>query len=76
MGHMKLSTCISLTTGVVFIYVVATTLPIHFGLIFMLFLLSQGLLIWMVLRILKDKRTSVKTFDNYFYEDVDIRRNN
>jgi len=73
---MRLDTCISLTSGVALVYVVATTLPVNFALIFILFLVSQCCLIWMVIRILKDKKTSSKTFDQYFYEDVDIRRNN
>ena len=70
----SLASCISLTTGVVIIYVVASTLPIAFPIVFWLFLLCQGLLIWMVIRILKDPRKSTRTFDSHFYEDASIRR--
>ncbi len=71
----SISAVISLTTGVVLVYVVASTLPVGFAVAFWLLLLSQGLLIWMVIRILKDKRTSDKTFETHFYEDSPIRRN-
>ncbi len=71
----SLNTVISLTTGVVLVYVIASTLPVGFAIVFWLLLLSQGLLIWMVIRILKDKRTSTRTFDTHFYEDSPIRRN-
>jgi hypothetical protein len=70
----NLSTCIALTSGTVLVYVVATTLPIGFSLLFWLMLLSQTLLIWMVIRILKDKAPqSGKTFDSHFYEDADLK---
>jgi len=71
----SISAVISLTTGVVLIYVITSTLSVGFAVTFWLLLLSQGLLIWMVIRILKDKRTSDKTFETHFYEDSPIRRN-
>ena len=71
----SISAVISLTTGVVLIYVIASTLAVGFAVAFWLLLLSQGLLIWMVIRILKDKRTSDKKFETHFYEDSPIRRN-
>ena len=67
----SLSGVISLTTGVVILYVMFSRLPVAFAVVFSLFLLSQAMLIWMVVRILKDKRKSVKTFETHFYEDVD-----
>jgi Flp pilus assembly protein TadB len=67
----SLRNCISLTTGVLIIYVVLANMPVAFGVVFLFFLLSEGLLLWMVFRILKEKRTSTKTFDSHFYEDVD-----
>lgn len=70
----SLASCISLTTGVVIIYVVTSTLPVGFPVVFWLFLLSQGLLIWMVIRILKDPGKSTKTFETHFYEDFPVRR--
>lgn len=67
----RLSNVISVTTGVMIIYVVMSQASVVFGAVFLLMLLSQGMLVWMVIRILKDQRTSTKTFETHFYEDVD-----
>ena len=67
----SLRNCISLTTGVVIIYVVLANMPVAFGIVFLFFLLSEAFLFWMVIRILTNKRTSTKTFDTHFYEDID-----
>lgn len=34
------------------------------------------LMVWMVLRILKDGEPSQRTFEDYFYDDSDYKRNN
>jgi hypothetical protein len=65
---------VTVTTLVVILYVVLSTLPLGFGITFFAMLVSQGLLIWMVISILKDRRESTRTFDDYFYEDADIRK--
>lgn len=70
----SLGACISVTSAVVLVYVITSTLPVAFPVVFWLFLLSQGLLIWMVIRILKDPWKSDKTFETHFYEDSPIRR--
>lgn len=70
---MKTDQVISLTSGVVLVYVISTTLPVQLSLILLLFLLSSGLLIYMVIRILKDPVSTTRTFDDYFYQDSDIR---
>ena len=64
---------ILITSTVVLIYVILSTLPVNFGLVFGTLLASQVLLLWMVITILKDRRTSSRTFDEFYYEDVDIR---
>lgn len=71
----KSALSVIVTSLVVLVYVILSTLPVSFSLVFLAMLLSQILLVWMVITILKDKRESTKTFDHYFYEDVDIRRN-
>jgi len=38
-----------------------------------LFIASPFLVIWMVYRVLKDGEESTRTFDEYFYDDVDIK---
>ena len=71
----KVQWTISITTAVVLIYVITSTLSSSFAIVFGLLLVSQILLIRMVLVILKDKNTSTKTFDEFYYEDVDIKVN-
>lgn len=63
---------IGLTTLCLVVYVVLANISADFGLIFLTLLITQCLLIWMVISILKDKRTSTRTFDEYFYEDADL----
>ena len=65
---------VTVTTVVVMLYVILSTLPVSFGIVFFAMLVSQGLLVWMVVSILKDTRKSTRTFDDYFYEDVDIHK--
>jgi hypothetical protein len=48
---------------------------VPFALVFGLFLIVSGLFVWMVITILKDPHPSSRTFDEYFYEDSDVRRN-
>jgi Flp pilus assembly protein TadB len=67
----RASNSISITTGVVIVYIVISQVSVAFNVVFLFLLVSQGLLIWMVVQILKDKRTSQKTFETHYYEDVD-----
>jgi hypothetical protein len=73
MSKTRISVCV--TTLVVLVYVTASTLSTNFAIVFLLLLLAQGLLIWMVITILKDKPAHDRTFDEYFYGDADIRPN-
>jgi high-affinity Fe2+/Pb2+ permease len=67
---------ISLITGLLLVYIVASTLPIYYGLIFFLFLLTSVGLLWMVYRILTDvENYNQRKFDDYFYQDVEIKKN-
>jgi hypothetical protein len=69
----KTATSVIVTTLVVIAYTIISTLPVNFSLVFSAMIASQGLLIWMVITILKDTRTSTRTFDEYFYEDANIK---
>ena len=69
----KTNFSILITSLVVLIYVILSTIPVAFGLVFGMMALSQALLVWMVITILKDPKPSVKRFDEYYYEDADIR---
>ncbi len=40
-----------------------------------MYIASPVLLLWMVYKILKDGVPSERTFDEYFYDDYDYRRN-
>jgi membrane protein implicated in regulation of membrane protease activity len=62
-----------LTTIVLFIYVASVAMGFPFPIIFALFLLGNGLLIWMVYRVLRFGQPSEKTFEEAFYEDYDGR---
>lgn len=70
----KSAISVSVTSAAVLVYVILSTLPVSFSIVFFALMISQALLVWMVITILKDKRESTRTFDRYFYEDVDIRR--
>jgi len=61
------------TTSFLFIYtLMAQFEPTQF-LIPWLFLISPLVVIWMVVHVLKDGVESKKTFDESFYEDVDMK---
>lgn len=56
----------------VVLYTMLSTMEIAFGLIYLAFLIAQGLLIYMVYRILTDNYKTSRTFSDW-YEDKDIR---
>lgn len=61
---------IGLTTLTMFTYLISIYTGAMFPLIFALFLLLNGLTIWMVIRILKDGTPSDASFDEQWYEDA------
>lgn len=68
----KTANSISIVTGMLLVYVIAASLPISFGIIFLFFLLTTAGLLWVVYTVLTDtSNLSGKTFDEHFYEDVD-----
>ncbi len=60
------------TTLFLVAYVSITQISAHFPTVFLFFLLSQGLLLYMVYRILKDKYSTAKTFEDG-YEDAPLK---
>jgi hypothetical protein len=71
----KVELLISTTTGLLLVYTVMASLSISFAIVFFLFMSVAGLTIWMVVAVLKDtSNMSGKKFDNYFYEDVSIKK--
>jgi hypothetical protein len=68
----KTANTIYIVTGMLLVYVIAASLPISFGIIFLFFLLTTAGLLWVVYTVLTDtSNLSGKTFDEHFYEDVD-----
>ncbi len=57
------------TTLVLLIYLVSVFTNTVFSVVFMLFMVLNGLTIWMVIRILRDGEPSGQTFDDAWYED-------
>ena len=66
---------VGLVTTILFLYAGMALLGGPEGLIVTVFLASPFLVIWMVVRVLKAKPASEKTFDEYFYQDHPYRRN-
>lgn len=62
---------IILTTAALFLYTIAPDLGFSFLAISLFFVIMNILLIWMVIRVLKDGVPSDKKFDDRFYEDYD-----
>ncbi len=69
-----LKVTIYLTTACVVIYTLLTQLNVPFALVFLLFLISQGALVFMVYRVLTDNYKTKRTFEDW-YGDKDIVRN-
>lgn len=68
-----LKATIYLTTALVVIYTLLTQLNVPFPFIFLLFLTSQGALIFMVYRVLTDNYQTQRTFEDW-YGDKDVRQ--
>jgi len=56
------------------VYVCSIMLEASDKFIYALFLGSPFMLAWVVISILKDKHEPQKTFEEYFYQEDDIRR--
>ena len=67
---------IALTSSVLLLYVVTSALNFPYAFVFWLFVLVNGLFLWMIYKILKDGKPSEKSFEDVFYEDWDYPRNN
>ena len=69
----SLKTLIYVVTLFVVFYVILTRLAVPFPLVFLTFLAAQGLLLYMIWRILRDPYKTDKVFDDW-YEDKEINR--
>lgn len=67
---------IFVTTAYLFFYVITPHLGIPYQITALMFAFSPFMVVWTVIRVLKDGKESEKKFEDYFYEDSEIRRNN
>lgn len=67
---------IYLTTLYLIIYTLSPYLGFGDGIILLMFVFAPFLVIWMVIRILKDGKESQRKFEDYWYDDIDITRSN
>lgn len=69
----SLKVLIYVVTLFVVFYTITTQLTVPFPFVFLLFLASQALLLYMIWRILRDPYKTEKVFDDW-YEDKEIKR--
>ena len=59
-------------TGYLLIYIVSIGLELHIRLILFMFSISPVLILWMVYRVLKAKVLVSHTFEEKWYEDLEL----
>lgn len=74
--YMRLDWVISITTGILIVYLFSAGFGLNYSLVISLFLLVNVAFLWMVFKILKAEKPPEKSFENYFYEDWNYKRNN
>ena len=62
------------TTAFLLIFTLLSQIEACIPYLVYVFMLSPFIVIWMVYRVLKDGVPSERSFDEYFYDDVDIKR--
>ena len=70
----KVQFSIFLTTTILLFYTMTPFLGVSAALISSIFLLLNGLLIWMVVQVLKHGVPSGRTFDDTWYDDVNLEK--
>ncbi|HYV92097.1 MAG TPA: hypothetical protein VE978_09955 [Chitinophagales bacterium] len=72
----SLEAVIGIATGFMLLYLLSILFEFPGEWVLNLWLLSPFVIVWMMIRILKDPCTTDKNFDEYFYQDRDdLRRN-
>ena len=64
------------TSSFLMVYAMLPPLGAPFFIVYIFFILMNVFLFWMVYRVLRDGKPSGKKFEDYWYDDVDMRRNN
>jgi hypothetical protein len=72
----KTYSSISIVTGALLMFTILCSplVAIPFAFLFVYLLVLQAAFIWMVIRILKNGTPSAHTFDQKFYDDVQVHR--
>lgn len=65
---------VSFVTAYLLVYAAIAIFGNNAGLALALFIFSPILVLWMVYTVLKYGKPSGRTFDEYFYDDVDLER--
>ncbi|MCW3091523.1 MAG: hypothetical protein JWP81_2592 [Ferruginibacter sp.] len=71
----KIKWPVILVTAYAFFYRLAPHLGFPDSVVLSMFVMSPVVVCWLAYKILKDGARCEKTFDEYFYEDVEYRRN-
>lgn len=71
----KIKWPVIIVTAYAFFYQFTPAIGFSDQVIMTLFMVSPIPVLWMVYKILKNGIPSQRTFDEYFYEDVDYKRN-
>ena len=69
----KSITPVLIVTIILVVYTLLAELEMAPELVLIIFLCSPFIIIWMVISVLKSRDTSHRTFDEYFYDDADIK---
>ena len=72
---LTLGPVIGVTTSIVLFYMMSILFRLPLGWIFGLLLSSMAATVWMVVCILKDSYTTDKTFEEFYQDRPDLRRN-
>ena len=65
---------VAIVSVILIIYTFITVSGIALWLSYLVFGISPLLIIWMVIMVLKSDDASGRTFDEYFYDDADIKQ--
>ena len=75
MAYIKLELAVGTATAVLLLYILTAFLGFPPTVVASLLIFLPVVVLVMILVILTDKRHSQKTFHEYFYEDMEMRRN-
>ena len=71
----KIKWPVTLVTAYLLFYLLAPYLGFNDGIVILMYLFAPVAVIWMVIKILRQGIPSRRSFEDYFYEDLDEKRN-